>query len=330
MQPLAHSPWIAAGVALVGAGAIAATPVVASTPALSGLPSHTVQLTAGLDLFGAWQDVFDTAKANATVLSDNADGASAAVGQLIADLVHGTKIDPKDVLDAIAQPSLDGSISPSPLSLSNDLQALIPLVLPGQLPDDFPLTAEQLTPILSFASSPLSGVLMGALGPSIAPMVALFNSLEDIHSALSGSTPDTAAALQDLVNIPANMVGGLLNGATIDLTGLIPTLTEAGLLPAAMDVTQLSFAFGGLLSPGYTGNDVEGFLNGVEDGSSPGIGGSIINSLGLTTGLMGFPLVMDPHGVGPIGAMESLQEIIAMALGWNGVDNPLDGLDGGL
>ncbi|MEO9204043.1 MAG: hypothetical protein ABI253_16935, partial [Mycobacterium sp.] len=70
MQHIASSPWIAAGVALVGAGTIAATPIVAPLPALPAVHAPAVALTADFDPFGAWQDVFDTAKANVTTLWD--------------------------------------------------------------------------------------------------------------------------------------------------------------------------------------------------------------------------------------------------------------------
>lgn len=326
MQHLAPAPWVAAGVALVGAGAIAATPVAAPLPGLPAAHSAAVALTADFDPFAAWQDVFDTAKANVTVLSDSISAAPFVAGQqLIADLMNGVSIDPQAVIDAIVQPSMQTDLPMSPLLLSNDaLQALITLVMPQYMPDDFPLSTDELTPVLSFLASPLSGVLIGALGPSISPLVALSNSVDEISTALSGDNPDWDAALQGMADLPANMVGGLLNGATLNLDALLPSLTEAGLLPADLDITELSYTFGGLLSPGLTGTDVAGFVSGIDDGSSPGIGGSIINGLGLTTGLMGFPLVIEGHGVGLLGAWQSLQEIIANALGWDGVGNPLD------
>lgn len=330
MQHIASSPWVAAGIALVGAGAIAAAPITAPLPGLPTVQTAAVALTADFDPFAAWQDVFTTAQTNATTLWDSMSAAPMVAGQqLIADLINGTTIDPQAVIDAFVQPSMQTDLPMSPLLLSNDaLQALITLVMPQYMPDDFPLTTDELTPILSFLASPLSGVLIGALGPSISPLVALSNSIGEISTALTGDNPDWTAALQDIVNIPANMVGGLLNGATLNLDGLIPTLTEAGLLPEDLDVTALSYTFGGLLSPGLTGTDVEGFVKEISDGSSPGIGGSIINGLGLTTGLMGFPLVVDGQGVGLLGAWQSVQEIIANALGWDGVGNPLDDLAG--
>lgn len=330
MQHFAPAPWVAAGVALIGAGAIAATPVAVSLPAPTGTRAAAVALTAGVDPFTAWQDVFTTAKDNASTLWDHMSAVpGVAAQQLIADFMNGTSIDPQAVLEAIVQPNMATDLPMSPLLLSNDaLQALITLVMPQFMPDDFPLTTDELTPILSFLASPLSGVLIGALAPSISPLVALGNSISEISTALTGDNPDWTAALQEAANIPANMVGGLLNGATLNLDALLPTLTEAGLLPADLDVTALSYTFGGLLSPGVTGTDVEGFVKEISDGSSPGIGGSIINGLGLTTGLMGFPLVVEGQGVGLLGAWQSLQEIIAMALGWDGVGSPLsDGAD---
>lgn len=332
MQHFAPAPWVAAGVALIGAGAIAATPVTVPLPDLTATHSADVALTAGIDPFAAWQDVFDTAKANFTTLTDSMTAAPMVAGQqLIYDLLNGVSIDPQAVIDAVVQPSMQIDLPMSPLLLSNDaLQALITLVMPQYMPSDFPLTTDQLTPILSFLASPLSGVLMGAIGPSIAPLVALDNSFTDISTALTGDSPDWNAALQDVVNIPANMVGAYLNGATLNLDALLPTLTSAGLLPEDLDVTALSYTFGGLLSPGVTGTDVYGFVNLISDGSSPGIGGSIINGLGLTTGLMGFPLEVDGQGVGAMGAMMSLQEIIAGALGWDGAGSPLDGLLGSI
>lgn len=331
MQNVVRSPWIVAGAALVGAGAIAATPVAAPLAAVSAGQAPTVALTADFDPFGAWQDVFDTAKTNATALWDHMSETPMVAGQqLIYDLMHGVSTDPQAVIDAVVQPSMQTDLTISPLLLSNDaLQALITLVMPQYMPEDFPLTTDELTPILSFLASPLSGVLIGALGPSISPLVALGNSVSEISTALSGDNPDWTAALQEMANIPANMVGGLLNGATLNLDALLPSLTEAGLLPADLDVTALSYTFGGLLSPGLTGTDVEGFIKEISDGSSPGIGGSIINGLGLTTGLMGFPLEVEGQGVGLLGAWQSLQEIIAMALGWDGVGDPLDDVAAG-
>lgn len=170
MQHFAPAPWVAAGVALIGAGAVAATPVAVPLPGLTATHS-AVALTADFDPFGAWQDVFATAKDNATTLWDSMSAVpGVAAQQLIADLIHGTSIDPQAIIDAIAQPNMATDLPMSPVGLSND-------------------------------------------------------------------------GLQTLI-------------------------------------TGLSYTFGGLLSPGLTSTDVDGFIKEISDGSSPGIGGSIINGLG--------------------------------------------------
>lgn len=322
MQHFAPAPWVAAGVALIGAGAVAATPVTVPLPGLTVSHSAAVALTADFDPFGAWQDVFATAKDNAGSLWDHMSAVpGVAAQQLIADLINGTSIDPQAVFEAIVQPSMSTDELVSPLGLSNDgFHALIALVLPQMLPSDFPIPTDTLEPILSFAASPLSGVLMGALGPSIAPLVALGNSVNDISTALTGDNPDWSAALQDVVNIPANIVGGFLNGATLNLDALLPLLADQ--LPEGVTISSLSYTFGGLLSPGEPGTDVYGYVNEIFDGSTPGIGGSLLNGLGINLDL-GFPLDVPGIGVGPLGAWLGMQEIIAGALGWDGAGSPL-------
>ena len=57
-----------------------------------------------------------------------------------------------------------------------------------------------------------------------------------------------------------------------------------------------------------------------------GIGGSILNSLGLTAETVlapGFPLEITGQGIGPIGALVNLSHLLAKAIGWSGTGNPL-------
>ena len=84
----------------------------------------------------------------------------------------------------------------------------------------------------------------------------------------------------------------------------------SGLLPEDLPVTSLSFAFGGLLTPGTTG------LTGQ------GIGGSVLNSLGI--GVLGLPI--EGQAVGPLGALTNLSQMVAKAIGWDGTGNPLTDL----
>lgn len=346
MQHLAPSPWIAAGIALVGAGTIAATPVVTPLPALSVVHTSAVALTADFDPFGAWQDVFDTAKTNATTLSDFFSAAPfVAQQQEIANLIGYAQglADGSTTFSDVIKDIQDNATNtfnaatflagdPGDLNVVSNYtmdlnHGLVYLALTGQAADlGFPAPDEPIPSIVNFLSSPLSGVLIGALSPSISPLVALSNSITDISNALNGSTPDVTTALQALADIPANMAGAFLNGSTLDLSSLIPLINEANLipLPEGTSLDSLSIAFGGLLSPGETTSTIAGELN--------GIGGSILNSLGLD--LSGVPLFgelsLAAEGIGPIGAWESLQEIIANSLGWDGTGNPLADLFGSL
>ena len=328
MQKLTAS-WCAASVALVGAAAITTTSVTATVPTEYNAVAQNIQLTSGIDPFAAWQEVFTTAKDNVTSLWNTfALAPLVSTQQGLVNLIHGDFTSPTAILQAIAQPPLDISQTPPDLWLSNDLiHTVIAALTPQLLPDDFPLSTSTVETLLSFAASSLAGELMAPMGPLISPLVALGNSTVDLFNALFGPDADLTTALQDLINIPADVVGGFLNGATLNLDALLPLI--AGQLPEHTDITSLSYTFGGLLSPGDTATDVNGFVTNAAPGSSPGIGGSLWNSLGLN--IVQFNIInLDAPGValGPIGAWLGTQEIIAHAMGWDGTGNPLADLFG--
>lgn len=334
-------PFVTAGVALVGAGMLTVTPM--ATPVLEASVAHDVALTADIDFTGAWTDAFNTAQANFEVLQTVTQDANNALSEALsnADLSNlnleelGAALtflggDQKTFLNPLTEWTLNGA-GPDGDATVDATHALLYGILTNQggavAPDLFPTIPEPVPDIINFLSSPLAGVLIGALGPSIAPVVALINSVEAIFDDLGGDTPDTTAALQELVNIPANMFNGLLNGATLNLDALIPALTEGDLLPLpeGTEISSLSFAFGGLLTPGLVGAD-PGDLTYFGD-AVPG-GGSIFNSLGLGLSITD-PLPLDlpvlAHGVGLAGAMAGLQQAIAEFLGGGLVfDSPDD------
>ncbi|MEB3019758.1 outer membrane porin GjpA [[Mycobacterium] crassicus] len=317
-------PHVTAGIAVLGAGMVAVAPVAAAS-AVEVQPMPEVALTAGvelgdIDFSQAWTDAFDTAKDNFTAVQAAASDASSALSdalkaadfsaldfnQLTAALTFLAG-DQKSFLNVLAPQTLD------------DLHAVMYMVLTdpaGTLTGGEPALPEDLLPLVNFAASPLSGQLFAALGPSISPMVALINSIEAIGTNLGGAdgaTPDLTAALQEMVNIPANMVNGMLNGATLNLDALAPALADTGLLPEGMGVDGISLAFGGLLSPGS--------VNGVTDGGDGesligSVGGSILNALGLN--LTGVPVLgtldLEANGIGPLGAFAMMQNIVAQWL----------------
>jgi hypothetical protein len=166
--------------------------------------------------------------------------------------------------------------------------------------------AAQLEPYLNFIGSPLSGVLWGDIGTTLGPAVQFDNDVTAIGDALSGPTPDYATALQELLNMPANLTKAYLNGyGNIDLSTL---LNDFGAQLPASDA-NLVLDLGGLLSPGGS------LLNGI--GFSQTLGDC---SIGCAT------LDVPTSAVGPIASMIGMDQAIAEAIGWDGVGNPLAGL----
>lgn len=325
-------PYATAGIALVGASLIAVTPL--TTPLPEGAVTRDVELAA-IDFTGAWEDAFNTAVTNFQDLqtasqdannalldalgSPNPDLNLAELGAALTFLAG----DQKTFIDPLTHWTINGAGPEGDITV-DATHAFLYAILTNQAhdfaPELLPAVDPSIPPIVNFLSSPLSGLLIGAVSPSIAPWVALGNSFGAISEDLFGENPNTDAALQELVNIPANMVNGLLNGATLNLDALAPAINDSGLLPEGNSVTSLSFEFGGLLNPGLVGaNPID--INTFGD-SIPG-GGSIFNALGLTLeasiSLGGPPIVLTlpflPHGVGLAGAMVGLEQVVAEWLG---------------
>ena len=337
-------PYVTAGVAIVGASLIAATPVVTSPPDVSA--ARDVALAAN----SAWDEVFNTAQQNLTQMLNNyylAPGVAfqqfvanqnSYAQQLLDDPANITAVTEqiRHNLDALltgytlSNPSTETlEIVMSHTLASGDTAnfqfgwydlfagPLAPIV-GGMFPAD-------LIPIIYFLSSPLSGIIMGSVGPAIAPWVALLNSITE-HDGISETL--------------ANMFGAALNGATLNLDSLLPLINEVagGMLPAGLGIGHLDIAFGGLLSAGHVAIDPYQVLGagGEVVAETPAVGGSILNSVGID--LTGVPVLgsinIDSNAVGPIGAMLGLGQTIGALLGsgWDGkgavpVTPPLAGTD---
>ncbi|WP_024443793.1 outer membrane porin GjpA [Mycobacterium sp. UM_WGJ] len=332
-------PYVTAGIAIVGSGLIAATP--AATPLASVPTIRDVQLSALGDLWAPWIDQYNIAAQNATVLANNFNVAPNVVFQQfianqyaffqeilndpskIPDVVNEMQEHLRGVMngytllnvaadDPIAATTilhtLSGGADLSTFTLGHSLLfGLLPQLLPAFLPPG--TDVEPINAIINFISSPMSGMIMGMLGPGISPWIALLNSIND------------GDGLNETL---ANMAGAFFNGATLDLGFVIPLLGDA--VPPGT-ISHLDFAFGGLLTPGsvanadYTYYDSSGNI--VD--SVPAVGGSIFNSVGLAidaSGFLGVPLTLtvDSHGVGPIGAMMGWQQAMVGLMGgaaWN-------------
>lgn len=309
MQLVAH-PAVTAGFALAGAGLFAITPVSFPLPTVR---IAAVQLASSFDPITPWEDVLTSASANATALFAEWSAAPfPMLQQIVANQIGylGELPDLQTIYGQISdhlQAAGHAAVAPD-LGLLNTahLDALSGDIAGGIIPANLLSPELFQSPILSAAS----GVLIGALGPVVSPVLALDNSLQEIATALTGSNPDFVAALNDLVNIPAAVTGAFLDGyGSVDLTPLLSDLGVSSLLPTGSTLNSLDVAMGGLFSPGGSLFDALGFNLSF----SPPI---------PTEPADGFELA--GSAVGPLGSLIDLSQAIAEAIGWNGVGNPLD------
>lgn len=232
---------------------------------------------------------------------------------------------PQDVASAVVQHTLGGvtqatnpgAIPPEPAVVPlNDVHVELYKGLAGL--GDFQTGSSSLETALvagltNFAASPVSGVLLGAVGPFVSPAVALWNSAGTMFADLTNGSP--ASALAHLIDTPANVVDAFFNGATLNLDALAPAVNPFVTSGSAGGerLDGLSVAFGGLFSPGQV----------VTGASGPlyyGTGGSALNALGLELSFFppddfaGGSLSIPAIPVGPIGATAGLMDIIGKAI----------------
>ncbi|MDY7000102.1 MAG: hypothetical protein SW019_26240, partial [Actinomycetota bacterium] len=161
--------------------------------------------------------------------------------------------------------------------------------------------------LLDFATSPLSGVLLGIAGPVVGPAVVLAANLQSAIDDFTADTPDPARALNTLLNTPAQMTDAFLNGGVhMDVTSLVEALGPS-IGVTFPEGTKIGIAFGGLLSPG----------------------GSAFNALDMDydRDILGLPIIRfnlaTGQGPGFFGSLIDMNQAIARAIGWDGGGNPL-------
>lgn len=301
-------PYATAGVALVGASAIAMAPLAPPLPDVK-IASPSVNLSADIDPFTQWVNVFENAETNiADLIDDWAEAPFPVLQQVIVNqLGYFSELPDFELIagqvianfEAAAAVLYEQDLS----TLNAEHAGIYQLLLNGAPPVLPPFLPPELAPLIAFTTTSLSGVLLGLVGPVIAPVLALSASIQAIVGNLTSAEPDLGAAFNTLINIPAGMADAFLNGGqTLDITPLV-SLLGSDLLPAG---TEVGITFGGLLSPG----------------------GSIFNALDLAVPLddiLGIPLTLQIPGQGPgaIGSLINLSQAIAKALGWDGTGNPL-------
>jgi hypothetical protein len=102
---------------------------------------------------------------------------------------------------------------------------------------------EQVAPLVNFLASPYSGQVVSLLGPVLAPIAVLTRSFTAIGEFFEAG--DVTGAINELINIPANLTDGVLNGAGfLDLTGVLAALGFELPFPDA----KIGVNLGGLLN----------------------------------------------------------------------------------
>ena len=279
-------PAAAASALVIGAMLLVAPTAVTQPDAAF----RSLRLTAALDPIGPWVDAFDTTVANATRVFD-----------AIADADSGHGSSPADPFAAatfigVDAASPDGSqLAAHTLDWSHlwGLEYLSGMDMGTKI---LPIDAvEPAASILTMLSSPISGVLMGLIGPVVSPEVELINSIGTIADSVGAGNYE--ASLQELMAAPANIVGAFFNGASLNLDALVPTFNDMLQLPGGSSVLSASFDFGGLFTPGDT--------------DAGNVGGSFYNSLGLDLHLEGMEMPYSAPGEAD-GFVASLVDLMQM------------------
>lgn len=311
MKPAARCV-VTAGAAVLGAGLVTVTPL---TPTAPGIQPPPVQLAADSDFFTLWADVLDRALTNVTNLGTELVTPPVPILQQVVvnqvGFLQDFLANPLDIFKIFgemwgnlvagvsapfAQPDLD-NISGIQTVAYHALSGLMSTILP-----DNPELGQWL---LDFSTTSLSGWLIGELGQFLSPWLELYNSIGDMVGSIRDN--DWGGMFNDILNIPAHMVDGWLNGyGTIDLTGLVADVD----IPV-ITIRELSIDLPGLLSAG---------------GSIFGSVTADICGVPIILGRCALPITMEGSGSGPLGSLINLTHIVAQALGWDGNGNPIGAL----
>lgn len=297
MKELAVRPYATAGIGLLGAGVIAISPV-APLPPDAEIPPQ-IRLSAAVDPITLWRDVISDADANLGSLDgDWSQDPVPVLRRVIANQIgHLSELpDFPAILEQI-NANLKAAIA---APFATDLGTLepghafaFPVVTEGLPALGIPaLLPAELQPVLDLTTTYLSGVLLGLAGPVVGSGLALGADTQAIIGTLTGDDPDPEAALNGLIDIPADVTDAFLNGGqSLDLTPVLTALAPA-LGVEVPEGTKIGVALGGVLSPG----------------------GSAFNALDITIEALGVPLTFKGQGPGAIGSLIGLSKVIAAAI----------------
>ncbi|MCX2933205.1 hypothetical protein ORI20_23315 [Mycobacterium sp. CVI_P3] len=228
---------VATGIALVGAGAIALSPVQPVASPLSNLPAAIsnagVELTATFDPITPWVDVITAAVTNTVTIGEDwladplpaarqlannwfgyADTTATALGGVAEGTwTYLTTTVPEGLSTAFDQ-IVNGDLSGAATTINNVLGSavftiglpLFPVAeIPGQMADNFAAVVNAVTGI-----GTLLPVVIGLLGPIEGGVQAFGDSGQAVLDAVQASEPVTA--LNAAFALVPNVLGAVLNG----------------------------------------------------------------------------------------------------------------------
>ncbi|MEZ5133091.1 MAG: outer membrane porin GjpA [Mycobacterium sp.] len=325
---VSHRSYLSAGVAVLGAGAIALSPVQPLDADLTLSPHRAnalaVSLAASIDPITPWTNTIEAAVDNITALVGGYAGNPFPIiqqvienwmtyfgelpdigkiaGQVFANVGNAVKA-PFAVPESCSDPDKAPCETISPATIATGVPLLDTLnqqevygLLPLFLGDQY----ESLKPILEFTTTPVSGVILGLIGPVVGPVISLVNSVEAIFNALKDS--DFESAISELINIPANLTNAFLNGG--QFLDLAPVLKLVGVtLPDS--IQGLGFNMGGLLSAG---------ISPVAPSPTDPVASVMFDGLSFSAAF-GEGTIVDPGlSVGPLGSLVGLGNSVAEAI----------------
>lgn len=272
------------GVALLGAAAIAVSPLQPMPglrPPQPKMESLAVDLAATIDPLTPWVDTVTTATANIktllafytekplpllqtfganakTYLDEIRSGEANLIPGQIKDNIQTLVKAPFSPGETVAFPVPSGSQTPLATGeyLSDTSTGLTTPKLSYQLlfseiaaqsgspacQDQGDCLVVNASPVLNLINSHFSALFIGLLGTVLAPGIQLIRSFTAIGDFVKAG--DVTAAINELINIPANVTNAVLNGA-----GYVDRTAAVGkLIPGGLPVDSIGVELGGLLS----------------------------------------------------------------------------------
>ena len=337
--------YLTSGIAALGVGAMALAPIQPLPNHVAAAPQHAVEsmaveLAATVNPIQLWIDTIQTSIGNIkTIIGQQLEPGPALpilnavvsnLGVYLSELPDiGTILQQVlgNVKAAVMAPLDQNLTDPTPFGPqisknTNNTDFVTCLGVPNC--GDAGLTRWETTTFLAFdatgayiplveftnkLSSPLTGALLGFAGPGLSAIAQVMDSVNVISTALKAK--NWAAVINEVINLPANLVNAGLNGGKhLDLTPIVNKLApRLGItLPPG---TEMGIATGGLLTPGVA-------MGSAPDSSIPpafsGWSGTAWDAVSVKTNVGGLDAFIDGQPLGTVATQLGMRTTIANAI----------------